>query len=304
MMAGGPIAGFGFSTIGRAPDLTDLDRALGRIEDSGATHCELALCGAHVIAGGRVIPEMRRRLETITARRKLRYTAHGALTVNFMDEAHLDLHLAVCRGMLELTAAVGASVMVHHPGVAPAAPAREIERLHGVERDALRAMGDHAAGLGTRLAVETLFVERDDRYTAHPVRLAAELRAVDHPHVVGTLDVSHTRIMAARCGTAFEEAVRAFAPLAGHCHLHDSFGRPTTIDLFYHWPERVAFGMGDLHLPLGWGDIPFDTLLPGLPVLPGTVLNVELPDRHWAEMDGCAAAARRLAERMNAAAGS
>ena len=301
-MATGPIAGFGFSTVGSVPDMTDLDRALGRLEEVGATHAEIALCSAHIVVGGRIIPEMRRRLEAACARRSLRYTTHGALTVNFMDERHQDLHKAVCRAMLDLTAGIGASVMVQHPGVTPAAPPEEIDRLHGIERGALGEMGEHAQQLGTRLAVETLFVETEQRYTASPQRLVAELRAIDHPAVVGTLDVSHTKIITAMRGTSFEEAVHAFAPVAGHVHLHDSFGRPTTIDLFYTPSERPAFGMGDLHLPLGWGDIPFMTLLPGLPFLPGTVLNVELPDRYWAEMESCADQARRLVEAINAAA--
>ena len=67
------------------------------------------------------------------------------------------------------------------------------------------------------------------------------------------------------------------APVSGHMHLHDSFGRPTTVRKFYSDAERVAYGMGDLHLPLGWGAIPFETLLPGKPFLPGTVMIVELP---------------------------
>ena len=62
-MSNNRIAGFGFSTIGRKPDLTDLDRSLGEIEEVGASHCELALFGAQLVAGGRVLPEMRRRLE-------------------------------------------------------------------------------------------------------------------------------------------------------------------------------------------------------------------------------------------------
>ena len=301
-MMPGPIAGFGFTTVGSVPDLTDLDHALGRLEEIGATHAEIALCSAHIVVGGRIIPEMRRRLETACARRRLRYTTHGALTVNFMDERHLDTHKAVCRAMLELSGGIGASVMVQHPGIVAVAPAEEIDRLHGLERAALREMGDVAQEQGTRLAVETLFVENDQRYTALPQRLAAELRAIDHPAVVGTLDVSHTKITTAMHRTSFEEAVRTFAPVAGHVHLHDSFGRPTTIDLFYTPSERAAFGMGDLHLPLGWGDIPFDTLLPGLPFLPDTVLNVELPDKYWAEMGTCADYARRLVEAINAAA--
>lgn len=296
------IAGFGFSTIGERPDLADLDRALGVIEDTGATHCELTLCAAHLIAGGRILPGMRRRLETACARRKLRYTAHGVLAVNLMDEANLERHEAVCRATLELTAAVGASVMVHHPGLIASAPPAAIERLHALERDGLRRMGDVAAALGVRLAVETLFVESEKSYTADPFRLARELQAVDHPAVVGTLDVSHSYIMSRFSGLDPEAAVKAFAPVAGHVHLHDSFGRPTTVERFYAGGERIAFGDGDIHLPLGWGDIPFATLLPGLPFLDGTVLMVELPERYWAELPATAEAARLLVEACNVAA--
>ena len=294
------IAGFGFSAIG-GPDLAGLDRALGQIEDAGATHCELALCSAHVISGGRIIPTVRRRLEEACARRNLAYTAHGALTVNFMDERNLEQHEAVCRAMLELSAAVGASVMVHHPGIIPAADADEIARLEAVERAKLRAMGDHAARLGLKLAVETLFVEDERHHTADPIRLARHIAETDHPHVVGTLDLSHSFIMSRMRGIDPVEAVRAFAPVAGHAHLHDSFGLPTTLPFFYTPAERVAFGMGDLHLPLGWGNLPFATLLPTLPFRPGTVLNVELPDKFWAELEATAAAARSLVALCNAA---
>ena len=153
-----------------------------------------------------------------------------------------------------------------------------------------------------RIAVETLFVERAEDYTADPVRLAAELKAVDHPSVIGTLDVSHSY----RCRLSRDLVRRGLARLRPghrHFHLHDLFGRPPgTIEDFYTTEEQMAFGIGDLHLPFGWGDIPFETLLPGLPVLPGTVLKVELPERYWGELDACAAFARRLMERMNAVA--
>ena len=107
-----------------------------------------------------------------------------------------------------------------------------------------------------------------------------------HPHVVGTLDVSHSYLMTSFRGTSFTEAVarlragdRAFPPAR---FVRPPAGQP---DGFYTESERVAFGVGDLHLPFGWGDIPFETLLPGLPVLPGTVLKVELPERYWVELE-------------------
>ena len=298
------IAGVGFATIGERPDLSGLDQALGRIEEAGATHAEMALFAADLIADGRILPGPRRRLEAICARRGLAYTAHGILAVNFMDEANLDRHKAVCRATIELAAAVGVTVLVQHPGmlVAPL-PAAEIERLHALERDAWSAMGDHAGRFGLKIAIETLFVEHEREYTAAPARLAAEIAAIAHPQVTGTLDVSHSYLMSSFRGESLENAVRAFAPVTGHFHLHDSFGRPPgNLCGFYTDSERVAFGVGDLHLPFGWGDIPFETLLPGLPVQRGSVLTVELPERYWSELDACARFALGLMERMNAAA--
>lgn len=295
------IAGVGFATIGERPDLSGLDRALGRIEEVGATHAELALFAADLIAGGRILPEPRRRLEAICSRRSLAYTAHGILAVNFMDETNLDQHKSACRATIELAASVGATVLVQHPGmVAAPLPAGEIDRLHAVERDAWREMGDHAGRFGLRIAVETLFVETEREYTADPARLAAEIAAIRHPQVTGTLDVSHSYLMSSFRGGSLVHAVRAFGPVTGHFHLHDSFGRPPdSLFGFYTDSERVAYGIGDLHLPFGWGDIPFETLLPGLPVQTGSILTVELPERYWSELGACATYARQLMERMN-----
>jgi sugar phosphate isomerase/epimerase len=295
------IAGFGFCTDGAKPDLSDLDAQLARLEATGATHCELSLYELDLIVGGRVLPERRRLLEQICARRSLEYTVHGVLTVNFMDEAHLALHKAVCRAMLELCAAVGASVMAHHPGRVPAAPAAQLERLHRIERDALREMGDVAAGYGVKIAVENLFVENARAYTADPVRLAAEIAAVDHPNVCGLLDFSHAYIMARFRGTDYLETIEAFAPVVNHLHVHDSLGQPTGIEGFYRFAEQVAFGMGDLHLPIGWGDIPWEAILPRLRFRAGTAMIVELPERYWAELEPCAAAARRWVGLINGA---
>jgi sugar phosphate isomerase/epimerase len=295
------IAGFGFCTDEVRPDLSDLDAQLARVEATGASHCELSLYELDLVVGGRVLPERRRLLERICGRRALKYTVHGVLAVNFMDQEHLDAHKAVCRAMLELCDAVGASVMAHHPGRVPSTHAAHLERLHGIERDALREMGEVAAGYGVKIAVENLFVEDALTYTPDPVRLAKEIAAVDHPHVCGLLDFSHAYIMTQFRGTDYLEGLQAFAPEVNHLHVHDSLGRPTSIGGFYRFAEQIAFGMGDLHMPLGWGDIPWDAILPGLPLRPGTVMIVELQERYWAELEHCAATARRFMDMINGA---
>ncbi len=129
----------------------------------------------------------------------------------------------------------------------------------------------------------------------------AAIAEIDHPQVCGTLDFSHAYIMTTFRGMDYLDALRAFAPWANHLHVHDSFGRPTTMPRFVSHAERIAFGMGDLHLPMGWGDIPWETILPQLAIRPGTVMIVELPPHHWAELENCAATARRFVEIVNQA---
>lgn len=54
-------------------------------------------------------------------------------------------------------------------------------------------------------------------------------------------------------------------------------------------------GMGDLHLPPGWGDIPWRMLFDELEVLPGTVANIELPARYYDVAEESVARVRELA---------
>ena len=161
-------------------------------------------------------------------------------------------------------------------------------------------MGDIGARHGVKLAVETLWVFDRSQYTATAARLAEEIRAVDHPFVCGTLDFSHVYLHSTFLGLDFLEQVEAFAPVTGHLHVHNSFGRPKLVPI-YAPSEELAFGLGDLHLPLGWGDIPWDDMLPRLAVREGTVFMIELPPQFAEEAPQVAAEARRLIDLVGAA---
>ena len=69
------------------------------------------------------------------------------------------------------------------------------------------------------------------------------------------------------------------APLAEHIHMRDSFGilqqMPT-----YIGAEASYYGFGDLHLPLGWGDIPFAKVVESLKFPENINLNFELSSRY------------------------
>ena len=69
---------------------------------------------------------------------------------------------------------------------------------------------------------------------------------------------------------------------------------------FYHPAEATALGIGDLHLPLGWGDIEWEDIFSELTFLPDTTLIMEIESgRFAAEQPACLQRARKLADLVN-----
>lgn len=68
-----------------------------------------------------------------------------------------------------------------------------------------------------------------------PAEVAQTARAVDHSNLVALIDFSHAYIESTHRGLNFREQLRAMAPVAGHLHVHDSFGRPTSLRRMQRW---------------------------------------------------------------------
>jgi len=96
-------------------------------------------------------------------------------------------------------------------------------------------------------------------------RVLAFVDQVDLPHVRLTYDFGHDFLAAAQFGYHFLASVRACAPYAAHAHCSDNFGRfdPARLGdftLYKAIPQRNlnVTGLGDVHLPVGWGTLPYE----------------------------------------------
>lgn len=283
MLANG-ITGTGISAHKRADDLSDFDAELDMIEALGVETIELPTYDMDVVVGGRIRRPQLEALKRAVAGRDVGFSVHGPLSINFMDEAYrLPRHFEVLQASLEVAAEVGAENYVVHSGLTPRQQGDGIEEAYRRQREWLARAGDVARQHGLHLCVETLFAGFDGRgYASTPVRLAGELAAISHPNVMATLDFSHSYLKLDFDGRRadFVEEVKALAPYARHLHVHDSFGRQDDIWMFTDG-ERLAYGHGDLHLPVGWGDIPWETLIDECTFPEGAVFNIELKQRYW-----------------------
>ncbi|MBA8903414.1 sugar phosphate isomerase/epimerase [Phyllobacterium sp. P30BS-XVII] len=294
------ISAVGFCTYTGNGNFDTLEKALRTIADLGANAAELSLYGEEIISGGRIIPGRAERLTEITSKFDLRYSVHGQIVSNFMDREHLEYQKAVVRAMLELCNRVEAGILVHHSGNAKMPAQSRIADLDKMERDTLAEMAEIAKGYGVRIALENIFAVTDAEYRQTPAQVGETVRSIGSANVCGLIDFSHAYIESTRLGLDWRDQIKAMAPVTGHLHVHDSFGRPYSMTKFYHPAEATALGIGDLHLPIGWGDIPWEEIFEELTFLPDTMLIMEITgERSANEQAECLERALKLAEIAN-----
>ncbi|MEC5343475.1 sugar phosphate isomerase/epimerase [Brenneria populi] len=294
--SGSPIAAIGFTSYMGTGDLKQLDASLAEIEALGAEAAEISLFGEEVVCGGRAVRSRLAKLRDITRRRALRYSVHGLVSGNLMDARDLARQKAVVRAMLEVCDAIGATMLVQHSGHLRGADPAQREQAARRERDALAELGDVAQRYGVRIGLENIFVTGEDEYCQSPAAVARTIRQIGHAHVCGVLDFSHAYIECTRRGLDWRREIQTLSAVAGHLHVHDSFGIPQDDRRFYRPAEATALGIGDLHLPLGWGDIPWPALFADMAVAPDAMMILEIQgDRFADEQSASLALARSLA---------
>ena len=295
-----PIRSLGYSIREGSPEFDDVGQALDEAEALGVDVVELPVYAWHLMVNGRVLANRLADLKAALAGRSLGYTVHGPLAINLMDiPERLARHEAVLAASIEITAAIGAQHLVMHTGFVRE-QSDDIEVAYSRQRDALIRAGDKAAALGVTLCVENVFRFTGVRETATPSKLAGELSAIDHGSVKATLDVSHAYIRCTEARIDPIAEIAALAPHIAHLHLHDSFGRPTEL-WTYDSAEAVAFGEGDLHLPIGWGSIDWDAVVNAARLPAGAIAIMELNPSHWRELGTQVTVLQALAARFQSA---
>ncbi|MCC6170337.1 MAG: sugar phosphate isomerase/epimerase [Caldilineaceae bacterium] len=111
--------------------------------------------------------------------------------------------------------------------------------------------------------------------SAHHARLhifpiVRQLEVIDHPAVGMTLEIAHLHIAAHDMGFDYLNAVAEAAPWVRHLHANDNFGRLDTG--FDGEPDRWPYGEADIHLPPGWGSIPYAEVFARLPEYAGDLI--------------------------------
>jgi sugar phosphate isomerase/epimerase len=275
-----------------------LEEGLGWIADQGYQLVEMNPHALAVIVNGAVRPDVLADYVAVLKNFDLRYTIHGLNRLNLAYDPRHDLCKQIMRAQLAVCQAVGAAVLVYHSGL------QALDLVHyGVRRSllsadelllgaaqevvALRELAPVAADAGVIIGMENgdshqwehallaQFGEPRVALSQHHARLhippiVRQLEAVDHPNIRMTLDIAHLHIAAHDMGFDYLAAVEQAAPWVSHLHANDNFGR---LDQgFDNEVDRWAYGEADIHLPPGWGSIPYRDVFARLPTYQGDLI--------------------------------
>ncbi len=122
-------------------------------------------------------------------------------------------------------------------------------------------------------------------------RLVEQVKGVGKENVGITFDFGHAYIASHYYGFDFLDSIELARPFIKHVHVHDDFGRPAGVDR--RQIVLISQGKGDLHMPIGWGEIPYREVFSRLKGYEGVVL-LELKPRYRPYLEEALQETRRL----------
>lgn len=286
-----PIRGIGINAHSPRLDgnLRLLEQDLAYFQTCNFDYVEIPVHGVDVVLNGRLNKARAEAVCRILRQFPFQYTVHSPDILNLFDVERLELHQSVLQASLEFARLIGAESLVYHAG-RPVSGQDNEQDLKAIEREVLQKIADDTADWGVMIAVENMML---GSYSATVVPLVEQLKLINRPNVKMALDFGHAYIAATHYGFDYQQAMVMAAPYAVHLHVHDNFGKPiSTSNTPYIF--RYPYGLGDLHMPPGWGSIPYEELFVQLH-LPPAVLIMELEPRYMPEMPTALAKARDLA---------
>ena len=272
----------GLSAECKNGNIASLASQIDHFKSLGIDSVEIPLFETDIICGKKIISSELGILKNILDNKDIAKTVHGELSVNLLDSEYFDDHKEILKKDIEVSGAIGATHLVTHFGQTTNTIFDDQATYNDLltrQNDCYAEMGEFGKRHGVVLAIENIFPFTVKHYAPMPSEIGAQLKKINHPNIKCCLDISHAYINCTYRNAHFIDEIKHMGPLAEHIHMHDSFGILQQMRTNLK-SEASSYGFGDLHLPLGWGDIPFAKVFESLEFPENINLNFELPSRY------------------------
>lgn len=244
---------------------------LHRAAELGLDTVELPIQGMNLLRNGQIDRDRLHMYQQLLRNVPLKYTTHAPFDLNLFRQGDYSTDAECLMASVEISGALGAELMVYHVGRFVGeeqfmfshtwAKLTDIDKraLMVREQEWMRRAGDLGRETGVLIGMENMrpYLDCEDyAYSVSPSALAEQLEAIDHPQVGAVLDTGHLNLAVTMYGLDLIREMERLAPHIIHMHLHDNFGKAcfSTEKSQY---ELIPLGRGDMHAPIGDGNVPF-----------------------------------------------
>lgn len=231
-------------------DLELLKRDLGAIARAGFDIAEIPVHGVDAVVNGNLRAKRTKQVKDILEESGLEYTVHAPDRLNLRDFQYPKVQRKVFAACIEFTAEIGAKRFIYHQGrLRNNKENLSAEEAREMEVDELVDLGRLAATAGVMICVENVH--------SSLIHLTRLIESVGEDNVRICCDFAHSYINANALGYDFLRSIKLAKSHIRHAHVNDNFGRgkPESAPPYI---EAMPMGIGDLHLPVGWGTIPYE----------------------------------------------
>lgn len=253
-------------------DLELLKRDILAIEKAGFDVAEIPVHGVDAVVNGQLRERRAKQVKEILTGFDLEYTVHAPDVLNLRDFKYPDVHRRVFAASIQFTAAIGAKTFVYHQGRLKSNDNDVTqEEAREIEIDELIDLGELAKNEGITICVENIHSS-----ITHLIKL---LESVGEESVKLCYDFAHSYINSKKLGYDFLRSIQVAKPFIRHTHVNDNFGKgkPESSAAYI---EAMPMGIGDLHLPVGWGSIPYTDVFRVMAGYDG-IYTLELQERFF-----------------------
>ncbi len=230
-------------------DIELLKRDLEAIEQAGFGLAEIPVHGVDAVVNGELQARRAEQIREILNEFSLEYTVHAPDLLNLKDFRYPDVHRRVFAASIRFTAVIGARAFIYHEGTLKSnGEGITPEEARELEMDSLADLGRLAQAEGVIICIENI--------RSSLIHLTKLIESIGEESVKLCCDVAHSYINANTLGYDFLRSIQLAEPYIRHVHANDNFGKgkPETAPTYR---EAMPLGIGDLHLPIGWGTIPY-----------------------------------------------
>lgn len=255
----------GIGLIDEVGDDMDLFKnIIAEIKQVGFDYVEISPQDVGAIINARLNPDNTHKVREVLKFHNLKATVHAPDHLNLRNEKNFEVQKQVFKSCVDFAQVIDAHVLVYHIGRANPVDWVEWheEPVRRKEIEALKELCDYAGSKGVQVCVENLEM-------CSAEELLEVVTAVGKENIGITYDFGHAFLFYNYfCGYGekgekkFLQSIKDILPYLRHTHIHDNFGRFNPNSEQERYVDQLAFGEGDLHLPIGMGRIPYQQIFP------------------------------------------